>query len=221
MRVVTPFARPNPRRLGCAVVAAAALTGSGCGDGVPDGGERELRADDSQAVPRDGINVDGTNYPLVAAIGEIWGLGGDWPTHFNVDFTLTDGHFSVTPIVADGESASVREPVRASAVLSAELYAPEATAFRFAEYTFLAEPEASGTAIDGRHFFVGGRLGTDVDGSGEIESGEVRDIIGGSIDFEGPVPDIALTFDLVLEDGAQASGSYRGLFEFTTLEASR
>ena len=157
--------------------------------------------------------LDGARYPLVAAIGEIWGRTGDYPTHFNVDFTLTDGRFSVTPIFADGEVASVREPVEASAVLRAELYAPEASAFRFADYAHLTDPDAPG-AIDGRHFFVGGRLGVDTDGSGDVEPGEMRDVIGGSIDFRGPVPDIALTFELVLEDGRQASGSYGGLFEF-------
>lgn len=206
--------RASPVLLALAGTLAASL--SACGGGPSGGDGRDLRADDPLETGRDGVNVDGASYPLLGAIGEIWADRGDWPTHFNVDFTLTDGRFAVTPILVDGESASVREPRGASAVLRFELYAPDAAAFRFAAYEHVADPDAPG-AIDGRHFFVGGRLGIDEDGSGEVEPGEMRDVIGGSIVFEGPVPDISLAFDLVLEDGAQAVGRYRGLFEFIPL----
>lgn len=197
-------------------VLAAAASLAACGGGPSASDAPDLRADDAPVESRDGVGVDGARYPFVAAIGEIWGAAGDWPTHYNLDFTLTDGRFAVTPILADGENASVREPVGASAVLRAELYAPEETAFPFAVYEHVAEPDASG-AIAGRHFFVGGRLGVDADGSGEVEPDEMRDVIGGTIEFDGPVPNLSLTFELVLEDGAQASGSYRGLFEFIPL----
>jgi len=182
---------------------------------LPEQSGPRVRADDPLAS--DGVVVDGERYPLSTAIGEVWGRTGIYPTHFNVDLTLADGRFLVTPIVVDGQDASVREPSEASAVLRAELYDPGAPSFAFADYIHVADPEAPGV-IDALHFFTGARLGVDSDGSGEVETEEMRDVVGGTIDFEGPSPDISLTFALVLEDGASVVGRYGGFFEFIPLD---
>ena len=208
---------PLFRALPLASCSLALLLGA-CGGGPSEVGDPGLRADDPAGDTRDGVLVDGLRYPLVAAIGELWGDRGDWPDHFNVRFTLTDGRFAVTPIVVDGQSASVRTPVGASAVLLADLYAPGASSFPFTAYAHVGDPGVPG-AIDGLHFFTDARLGVDTDRSGEVEPGEMRDVVGGSIEFTGPVSDIGLTFELVLEDGVSASGSYRGLFEFVPIPA--
>lgn len=210
MRAVFP-AISRPRALG--VLGIVALLGGCESGGAPTSLDASPRADDPGAALGDGVSVDGMRYPLTAAIGEIWGRSSAWPTHFNVDYLLTNGRFAVTPIVVDGESASVREPVEASVELRAELYAPAAESLPFADYVFATDPDAPG-AIDGRHFFTAARLGTDTDGSGDVERDEMREVIGGTIAFAGPLDALSLTFSLVLEDGTTANGSYRGLFEF-------
>lgn len=210
MSVDLPF-RSLPRLLGtsCLVLLQGACGGTSSSgtDGV------SPRADDPGAAQGDGVSIDGLRYPFTSAIGEIWGRRTAWPTHFNVDYLLSNGRFVVTPIVVDGESTSVREPVGASAVFRAELYAPDVDSFPFADYGFVAAPEEP-EAIAGRRFFTAARLGVDRDRSGEVEESEMREVIDGTISFVGPVPDISLTFSLTLEDGATTSGSYAGLFEF-------
>jgi|GEM_PF-1142716 len=193
----------------------AALLASlvGCTEITPEGLDAIPRADDPDLDAYDGVSVDGARYPFTAAVGEIWGRQSRYDTHFNVDFTLTDGQFAVTPIVVDGIDASVREPVGASAVLTAELYAAGANAFPFADYDFVATPDVS-PSIAGRHFFINGRLGVDSDLSGDVDADETHDVIDGTIDFEGPLPGISLTFTLVLANGMIATGRYGGLFEF-------
>jgi len=204
----------RPAALATAVAVALVLAACGGGSSGDDG--LFPRLDDQPSDTRDGVLVDGSRYPLVAAIGEIWGTRGDWPSHFNVRFTVTDGRFAVTPIVIDGQDGSVRRPVQARAVLRADLYAPGARSFTFTTYTHLADPNVPGAA-DGVHFFTGGQLGVDMNGNGDVEHEEMRDIVGGQIEFTGPVADISLDFSLVLEDGVSASGRYDGLFEFVQI----
>ena len=194
------------------LLAALLMSVAGCTEITPAGIDAIPRADDPD-LDSDGVSVEGARYPFTAAVGEIWGKQGRYDTHFNVDFTLTDGQFAVTPIVVDGIDASVREPVDASAVLTAELYAAGAIAFPFADYDYVATPDVS-PSIAGRHFFINGRLGVDSDLSGDVDADETHDVIDGAIDFEGPLPDISLTFTLVLANGMIATGRYGGLFEF-------
>ena len=201
-----------PSRLGAAL--ALLLLQGACGGGTASDESHPLpRADDPDAALGDGVSVYGMRYPLTAAIGEIWGRRLPRPGHFNVDYLLTNGPFAVTPIVADGESTSVREPINASIVLRAELYAADAGEFRFADYVFVAAPEEA-PGVDGRDFFTAARLGIDADGSGDVEEAELLEVRGGVISFEGPLPDITLTFSLELENGERATGSYGGFFEF-------
>ena len=212
MSVAFPLSSRSRRWcLACALL----LSQGGC-SGEPDGDSGTLPRADDAGPQGDGITAYGMRYPLTAAIGEIWGRRTAWPTHFNVDYLLTNGPFSVTPILADGQSTSVRQPAAASAVLRAELYAPDARSFDFAEYTFAAAPTEMPESVRGRHFFTAARIGVDADRSGNVEASEMRDVIGGTITFAGPLPDISLSVELVLEDGETVRGGYAGLFEFIT-----
>lgn len=205
-----------PVRPALVAVSLSCVLLSACGGGASGVLNAGPRADDPLSDPGDGVSVDGARYPFTAAVGEVWGRSVRYEKHFNVDFTLTDGHFTVTPIVVDGVDASLREPVEASSVFTAELYAANADTFPFADYIFIATPDV-GASIAGRHIFINGRLGVDSDSSGEVEADEMHDVIDGAIDFEGPLPDISLNFDLVLDNGMIATGSYDGLFEFIPL----
>ena len=220
--VVTPGSRPlRAAPTARAVLLASSLAAlgialGGCESDSPKADGTLARAEDPDARLGDGVSAYGMRYPLTAAIGEIWGRSTAYPTHFNVDYLLANGRFAVTSISVDGGDSSVREPVESSVVLRAELYAPDADAFAFADYAFAGsqsgEPEPE--EVDGVHFFTAARVGVDLDRSGSVEEEEMRSVIGGTISFEGPVPDIALTFAVTLEDGTSSTGSYRGLFEF-------
>ena len=206
----------GPSRRRC-LAGGLLLLQVGCG-GEAGGDLGTLPRADDPTLQGDGVIAYGMRYPLTAAIGEIWGQRTAWPMHFNVDYLLTNGPFAVTPILADGESTSVRQPVSASIVLRAELYAPDAGSFDFAEYAFAAAPADAPESVAGRHFFTAARVGADGDGSGNVEEAEMREVIGGTMVFAGPLPDLSLTFELLLEDGETVRGAYAGLFEFIDRE---
>ena len=73
------------------------LLQAGCGGESAESLGTLPRADDPESIG-DGVNAYGMRYPLTAAIGEIWGRRTAWPEHFNVDYLLTNGPFTVTPI---------------------------------------------------------------------------------------------------------------------------
>ena len=62
------------------------------------------------------VKVSAIEYPLDAALGDIWGVEGD---HYSIDFTITNGKFLVTPTTIDGLTQSLLVPVEASAVVYA------------------------------------------------------------------------------------------------------
>ena len=160
------------------------LLQAGCGGESGESLGTLPRADDPESMD-DGVSAYGMRYPLTAAIGEIWGRRTAWPEHFNVDYLLTNGPFAVTPIQIDGESTSVRRPAGASVVLRAEFYSPGGRSFGFADYAFLAAPTEAPEAAVGGHFFTAARVGVDGDDSGNVEEAEMREVIDGTISFDG------------------------------------
>jgi len=157
-----------------------------------------------------GIDVGAHRYPLNAALGDIWGVASN---HFNVNFTLTDGKFTITPTTIDGVTHNLLTPVKASGVFHADMYSP-GDAFSFETYSY-ALPAANRESLAGIAFFDNAYVGVDVDDSGEVDEDEKQIVIGGTVEFAGAVPDIELNFSVTLSDGQLAEGRYTGLFDFT------
>jgi len=59
------------------------------------------------------LEVSERSFPLDAGLGDIWGTEQD---HYNIDFTITNGSFLVTPTDIDGVMHSLLVPVQASAI---------------------------------------------------------------------------------------------------------
>lgn len=169
--------------------------------------------DDQPVVPGpegdSNVKVNAVEYPLDAALGDIWGVEGD---HYSIDFTITNGKFLVTPTTIDGVTHSLLVPVEASAVIYAELYSP-GESFAFDTYSF--SPFGSGGGVlAGAAYFDNATVGVDLNESGDVEANEIFQVTGGTIEFGGMLPDIELRFSFTLENGVQAEGHYTGLFDF-------
>lgn len=185
-------------------------------EGVPAnaGQEPTLQNDDvlSNSGPEgdSSLSVGARQYPLNAAIGDIWGVANN---HFNVNFTLTDGKFTITPTTIAAITHNLLTPVKASGIFRADMYSP-GDAFAFQTYSY-ALPNASRSALAGVAFFNNAFVGVDTDNSGDIDEDERSVVVGGTVEFTGAVPDIELNFSVTLSDGQLAEGHYTGLFDFT------
>lgn len=155
------------------------------------------------------LTVDSRSFPLDAALGDIWGADEN---HFNVSFTLTNGQFLVEPTMIDGVEHSLLVPVNATAIVYAELHSP-GRSLSFSTYSF-AMLEQGNQVLDGVAFFDHAYVGFDTNRSGEVEADETFEVIGGTVDFSGVLPDIELRFSVTLDNGQTAEGFYTGLFDF-------
>ncbi len=155
------------------------------------------------------VTVDAISYPLNSALGDIWGVEND---HYNVDFTLTNGQFLVSESEVDGVTHSLLVPVEATATMFAELYSP-GDSLMFVTYSY-SSLDVGNAALAGNAFFNRAFVGVDTNNSGDIENNEKIDIIGGTIEFTGTLPDIELRFSVTLANGQSAEGHYTGLFDF-------
>lgn len=155
------------------------------------------------------ISIDDRRYPLDAAVADVWGNQG---SHYNVNFTLTNGSFVIQPTEIEGETHNLLVPADASAVIYAEMYYPGA-GFNIAEFRYYqssVEMHSDSTAP----YFTNAYVGFDTDGSGKLESGERFNVLDGSISFSGRLSDLALEFVVTLDTGQIASGYYTGLINF-------
>ncbi len=155
------------------------------------------------------LEVSQRSFPLDAGLGDIWGVERD---HYNVDFTITNGSFLVSPTDIDGVMHSLLVPVQASATIFAELYSP-GDFFSFGTYSYSPFGDGDG-ALVGNAYFDNASVSFDINDSGDIEEGETFEVIGGTFEFTGELPDIELRFSVTLESGEMAEGHYTGLFDF-------
>lgn len=152
-------------------------------------------------------------YPLNSGLGDIWGVSDQ---HHNVNFTLSNGKFIVSPTVLDGREHNLLVPVESTAVFYAELYSPGDT-FSFVTFSYaeVASDTPDSDALAGVAYFTNAFVGYDMDLSGEVEADEKLLIQDGTVEFAGSVPDIELNFSATLENGELVQGHYTGLFDFT------
>ena len=173
----------------------------------PDDGERVIGNDGPEGSS--GLTWRDTRYPLNAAIGDIWGVAGD---HYHVDFTLTDGNFTVETL-ADEPGYHLLVPAHASAVFRLEMFSP-GDKFDFADYVYVSSENIT-SALAGVSFFTNAYVGLDTNQDGMVSPDEQRKVVDGTVLFTGALPDIELQFQVILADGEFASGEYTGLFDFT------
>ena len=156
-----------------------------------------------------GLTWRDTRYPLNAAIGNIWGVSGD---HFHIEFTLTNGNFTVET-VADDPERQLLVPAQATAVLHLDMFS-SGDSFNFTDYVYVSSENIT-PALAGVSYFTNAYIGLDTNEDGRVSPGEQRKVIDGTVQFAGALPDIELQFQLILADGEFASGEYTGLFDFT------
>ncbi|MFK8080474.1 MAG: hypothetical protein AB8B97_09325 [Granulosicoccus sp.] len=157
-----------------------------------------------------GLSVGNLRYPLDSALGDIWGATGG---HFQIDFTFTNGNFTLDTIVRDGQSHRVLVPALASAVFRAEMFSV-GNQFDYGSYAFVSADDTNSIS-SGVGYFTRAYVGVDVDQNGRVSESEKINVVAGSIEFAGAVPDISLNFSVTLDDGQYVTGHYSGLFDFT------
>ncbi len=156
------------------------------------------------------LRVDARRFSLDSALGDIWGVEN---AHYNVDFTLTNGNFIITPAMVNGQVHDLLTPTAASAVFHAELYSP-GDSFSFVTYSHSTFGAGDGV-LAGNAFFDKAFVGYDLDNNGEVGDSEKLEVIGGTVEFAGELPNISLHFSVTLANGLLAQGHYTGLFDFT------
>jgi hypothetical protein len=174
------------------------------------GGNNNLVTINNGPAGDSGITIDDRRIALDSAVADIWGFSG---SHYNVNFTLTNGDFVIEPTEIDGEIHSLFVPDQASAVFYAEMYYP-GEGFNVAKFQHAADDNTIALSSQ-LPVFANSHVGFDVNGSGVIEIGEHYDIVAGSITFSGTLPDLELRFSVALDNGQIAMGHYDGLFDFT------
>ncbi|MFK7997523.1 MAG: hypothetical protein AB8B87_25585 [Granulosicoccus sp.] len=190
---------------------------SGCGNSNDASSSGLLSENESPVVAgNDGpegdsaLHVNNTRYPLDSALGDIWGQRGE---HFLIEYTLTDGNFSLETVVLDGQSHQVLVPALATAILHVDVYSA-GRSFEYESYGFV--PAGGGVNVAaGVGYFSNAYVGVDTDDDGRVSDQEQIDVIEGTVNFLGSPPDISLNFSMTLINGQQVTGDYTGLFDFT------
>ncbi|MBX2883217.1 MAG: hypothetical protein KTR32_24910 [Granulosicoccus sp.] len=159
---------------------------------------------------RSHVSIDNRRYALDSALGDIWGQRG---SHYNVNFTVINGDFTITPSEIDGNVHSMLVPANASAVIYAEMNYP-GDGFNLAKFEFQAVDGSQITMTD-MPYFTNAYVGIDINGNGYVDAFEKSQIIGGEISFDGSISDLELNFSVYLDNGQVAVGQYTGLFDFT------
>lgn len=169
-----------------------------------------------QVVVNDGpegssaLVIGDVSYPLDSALGDIWGVSND---HFQIDFTLTNGNFSLDTIVVDGQSHQVLVPAQATAVVHTEMFSA-GDSFHYGSYTFVPFHSADEVHA-GVGYFTNAFVGVDINLDGMVGDEERYAVIEGVVDFNGSLPDISLSFSMTLSNGQSVIGEYTGLYDFT------
>jgi len=174
-----------------------------------DAGEFNAVAGNDGPSGDSGLTIDNTQYSLNAAIGDIWGAND---SHFQIDFTLTNGNFMLESIERNGQSYQVLVPAEATAVVRADIYNP-GDSFHFGNYAYMAADSAVGASA-GVGYFTQAFVGVDTNEDGRVGDEERFDVIDGIIEFKGTVPYIVLGFSMTLLNGQNVTGEYTGLFDF-------
>ena len=184
--------------------------------GCSDGGVEESLANDQRDVVTvvndgpegdSGLVINSIQYPLDAALGDIWGIDGE---HYRIDFTLTDGNFTIGSVTVDGQVLQQVVPAEAGVVFHARMFSA-GTSFDYSSYAYLdTENNPAGVG-----YFNDAFVGLDTNGNGRVETSEQIEVLDGIIDFVGALPDIELRLNVTLNDGQTVTGHYTGLFDFT------
>ena len=195
------------------VLPCVVVTGCGSGDAV-----EELQDDQQELVTGNdgpegdsGLIINNTRYPLDVALGDIWGVANE---HYRIDFTLANGNFQLVSETIDGQTFQTLEPAQATAVFHLHMFSV-GSSFDYASYAYVADAGDSGDTYQGVGFFNDAYVGIDTNQDGEVNAEEEVAVIDGTVDFTGTVPDIELSFSLTLANGANVTGNYKGLFDFT------
>lgn len=169
--------------------------------------------------PTDAVTFEGSTIPLTHGFEEAFSYRptqrGD--THSASQLQVADDEF--TPLVITSPitgALTIWRPVDATVWLRADLRSPGGDGIQSA--TFEYEPDSvdeNGPGVAGRHFFNEARFGVDLNGDADIDSDddEFLDVVGGTIELEWlGGREARFTFDLQIEGGRTAVGSFEGSF---------
>ena len=206
----------------CPKVALSLIAGlfNACSnDAAPDAVVPDAVVEESAAVVvndgperNSGLTMMSNHYPLDVAVGNVWGAIDE---HFRIDFTLSNGNFSITPVTINGTVVDLLTPAQSTAVFYAQMFSP-GTGFSFDTYAFVQDQPIS-PAQSGVGFFTGAYIGIDNNDDGMVSLNEQISIIDGTVEFTGSLPDIELHFQVTLATGENVQGKYTGLFDFPVL----
>ncbi|UII25342.1 hypothetical protein LVD15_18825 [Fulvivirga maritima] len=151
--------------------------------------------DDGDTAAANGtIEIGDDSYSATSGIMVDFGSDG---THYNIDFTISDGTVNTTTGDYDG-----------SFMVYAELFAP-GSSFSTGTFTYDQSPE------DSDYYFTSASITLDANDNNEL--GDLSDdyyfATGGTIILSGGGDNYTITYNLTLNNGSTLTGSASGRFQ--------
>ena len=160
-------------------------------------------------VPPNSTLVGNRHYRNVAGLQEVF---KPKTNHYFSRFNLTDGEFYSVRASVMGNYDPIWRARHNSFWLYADLYAP-VNSYRSGKFVYVSsDVDENDFSLARQSFFKKGRIWVDVNGNGEDESEEFIDVTNGVISFSGSGSNLTFSFNLVLENGLRALGTYSGKF---------
>lgn len=172
--------------------------------------------DDNPVTPTNETEYNGTKYSmdegLIMDYGE-WGFYGQTATHYNYDFLITNGSI--------GYNNGDVEEINGSIAIIAELYSSGASKFNTGTFNYinsdndgsLNESQLEAKYKDKFVFSDAGIL-LDTNGNKELFDDLQSAILvtGGTIKVSGTEPNYTIEYNLTLQNGQTAKGSFNKTF---------
>jgi hypothetical protein len=164
--------------------------------------------DDDDDGGNNSLTFDGTSYEIKDGMVENYGAYSPMSeqSHWNYDFYVVD-----QPLVQVTEGDDTYWDVEAETYLYiySELFSPGTSSFQTGTFTYMDYEGTTQADIEGKYFFFNAEVAIESDGD---DMG--YDAIGGTIKVSGSDYNYTIEYDLQLEGGKTAVGSYSGTFKY-------
>lgn len=177
--------------------------------------------DEDTAEPevKKSFTYDEKEYELKSGVindyGDVDPLYSYEPTHFNYDFSITDGEYIFTE-KSENSDYDYFELKNASVEVYFELFYPSISTFEAGTFEFISEEEITVDKIKNKAFFSHVEVWFDDNGNRKRDEIEDRwiDAVGGTVTIAGSGKNYTLVYELQLENGKTLQGEFTGEFKY-------
>lgn len=173
--------------------------------------------DDDASGSNNSIKYANKDYKLSKGLEEVFKIQqtkGD--KHSGSQLNITDGEFYQTQVSISGNLNWIWRTRKANIWMYVKMYAPGFDGLTDGTYIYKSRSvDKRDSEVENNHFFKQGKVAIDLNNDGEIESddNEYIDITGGTISVKVTGKIYIVDFNVKLENGESATGSFEGDFD--------